>query len=73
MTSRYIQIAPDNIPSSGKVSFKNGFPMLSFTVSAQEGLLDTSTLRITGDFAAFKDNLAIPTALTTGDLSLIHI
>ena len=67
MTSRYIQIAPDNIPSSGKVSFKNGFPMLSFTVSAQEGLLDTSTLRITGDFAAVKDNLAIPTALTTGD------
>jgi hypothetical protein len=67
MTSRYIEIRPDNIPADGKISFKNGFPVLSFTVSAQDGLLDPSTLRIVGDFAAFKDNLATPTRLTDGD------
>ena len=57
-TSRYIEIRPDNIPADGKISFKNGFPVLSFTISAQDGLLDPSTIRIVGDFAAYKDNLA---------------
>jgi len=66
-TSRYIEIRPDNIPADGKISFKNGFPVLSFTVSAQDGMLDPSTLRIVGNFNAFKDNLATPTRLTDGD------
>ena len=67
MTSRYVEIRPDNIPSDGKISFKNGFPVLSFTISAQDGLLDPSTIRIVGDFCAYKDNLATPTALHAGD------
>ncbi len=66
-TSRYIEIRPDNIPADGKISFKNGFPVLSFTISAQDGLLDPSTIRIVGDFAAYKDNLATPTPLVSGD------
>jgi hypothetical protein len=67
MTSRYTELRPDNIPADGKISFKNGFPVMSFTISAQDGLLDPSTIRIVGDFAVFKDNLATPTPLTTGD------
>jgi len=67
MSSRYIEIRPDNIPADGKVSFKNGFPVLSFTISAQDGMLDPKTIRIVGKFSAFKDNLATPTALTNGD------
>ncbi len=67
MTSRYVQIRPDNIPASGKVSFKNGFPLLSFTISAQDGLLDPSSIRITGKFAAYKDNLATPTPVVGAD------
>tara|TARA_R110000803_G_scaffold6776_4_gene21888 strand:- start:1425 stop:2756 length:1332 start_codon:yes stop_codon:yes gene_type:complete len=67
MTSRYVEIRPDNIPANGKISFKNGFPVLSFTVSAQAGLLDPRTIRIVGDFAAYKDNLAAPTPLTDTD------
>ena len=67
MSSRYIEIRPDNIPADGKISFKNGFPVLSFTVSAQNAMLDPRSIRIIGDFAAYKDNLAVPTALTNGD------
>ena len=67
MTSRYVEIRPDNIPSDGKISFKNGFPVLSFTISAQDGLLDPSTVRIVGDFCAYKDNLTTPTPLRAGD------
>lgn len=67
MTSRFIEIRPDNIPADGKISFKNGFPVLSFTISAQDGLLDPRSVRIVGNFAAYKDNLATPTPVTDGD------
>jgi hypothetical protein len=67
MSSRYIEIRPDNIPADGKISFKNGFPVLSFTISAQSGMLDPRSIRIVGEFAAYKDNLATPTPLTNGD------
>jgi len=66
-TSRFIEIRPDNIPADGKVSFKNGFPELSFTISAQDGLLDPRSVRIIGEFNAYKDNLASPTPLVDGD------
>ncbi len=48
MTSRYVSIRPDNIPSDGKVSFKNGFPVLSFTIQAQNGILNPESIRIAG-------------------------
>ena len=67
MSSRYIEIRPDNIPANGKISFKNGFPVLSFTISAQNGMLNPQSIRIIGDFAVYKDNLATPTPLTNGD------
>ena len=66
-TSRYLEIRPNNIPSDGRISFKNGFPMLSFTIAAQNGLLDPSTIRIVGDMRIFKDNLANPTPVVAGD------
>lgn len=67
MSSRYIEIRPDNIPADGKISFKNGFPVLSFTISAQNGIVDPRSIRIIGEFSAYKDNLATPTPLTNGD------
>lgn len=68
MTSRYVEIRPDNVPSDGKVSFKNGFPVLSFTVSAQEGLLDPSSIRIVGNLNLYSDNnYPTPTPCQAGD------
>jgi hypothetical protein len=68
MTSRFIEIRPDNVPADGKVSFKNGFPILSFTISAQNGLLDTKSIRIVGDFNSYKDNATPnPTPVRDGD------
>jgi hypothetical protein len=71
-TSRYVQIRPDNIPADGKISFKNGFPMLSFTISAQDGLLDPSTIRVTGNFNVYSDNLATPTPAVDDDELIIN-
>ena len=67
MTSRYIEIRPDNVPSDGVVSFKNGFPVLSFTISAQEGLLDPASVRIVGDFNVYSNNNDPPTRAQAGD------
>jgi len=67
MTSRYVSIRPDNIPSDGKVSFKNGFPVLSFTIQAQNGILNPESIRIAGQAAFFKDNASPPNPILTGD------
>ena len=67
MTSRYIELRPLNTPADGKISFKNGFPVLSFAIAAQDGLLDPRSIRVVGKFSAFKDNLATPTPLRDGD------
>ncbi len=66
-TSRYLEIRPNNIPSNGKISFKNGMPMLSFTIASQNGLLDPSTIRIVGNLRVFRDNLDPPTPQTNAD------
>ena len=67
MTSRYIQLQPDNRPADGKVSYKNGFPVLSFTISAQEGLLDPSSIRIVGNLNVYKNNASPPSPAVAGD------
>jgi hypothetical protein len=72
-TSRHISIRPDNIPSDGKISFKNGFPVLSFTIQAQNGLLDPRTIRINGGLKIFKDNIDPPTPVYTDDANQITL
>lgn len=67
MTSRYISIRPDNIPSDGKISFKNGFPVLSFTIQSQSGILDPRSIRINGNLQVFKDNAEPPTPVYQAD------
>ena len=67
MTSRYISIRPDNIPSDGKISFKNGFPVLSFTIQSQNGLLDPKSIRIAGNLKVFSDNATTPTPVLDTD------
>ena len=48
MTSRFIELRPDNVDSDATISFKQGFPVLSFTIQAQNAVLDPSTIRING-------------------------
>ena len=67
MTSRQITIRPDNINSDGKISFKNGFPTISFTIQAQNGILDPKSIRINGNVQFYRDNLSTPTPVQSGD------
>lgn len=70
MTSRYIDIRPDNINSDATISFKAGFPVLSFTIQAQNAVLDPRTIRINGDVQFNKGfngaGLGLPVLLADG-------
>ena len=67
MTSRYVSIRADNVPSNGIISFKAGFPILSFTIQSQQGILDPKSIRIAGNLQVFKDNNSPPTPVYNTD------
>lgn len=71
MTSRYVSIRPDNVPSNGVISHKGGFAVLGFTIQNQNGILDPRSIRINGKLRVFKDNLANPTPVHTNDANQI--
>ena len=48
MSKKYVDIQPNNVPASGKVSYKNGNPVLTFTFGRQDAWLDLSSLRVSG-------------------------
>ena len=42
MTKKYLSVLPNNVPSSGKVSFARGNPILTITLGRQDAVLDLS-------------------------------
>lgn len=67
MTSRYISIRPDNVAPDATISFKQGFPVLSFTIQSQAGILDPRSIRINGDLMVYKNNASPPVPVFTND------
>ena len=55
MSIIYSEVQPSNINSTQKVSYKNGNPIINFLIGTQPHLLDTSSVRISGDIEFFKD------------------
>ncbi len=54
-SSRYISIRPDNVSPDATISFKQGFPVLSFTIQSQAGMLDPRSIRINGALVVKKN------------------
>ena len=69
MSSRYLSLRPDNISPDATISFKQGFPVLTFTIQSQAGILDPRSIRINGELMVYKDNLADPTPVFVDDAS----
>lgn len=65
MSIIYQEVQPSNINSTQKVSYKNGNPIVNFLIGSQPHLLDTSSVRISGDIKFFTD--ADKTKPTTAD------
>ena len=71
---KYLSIQPNNVPSSGKVSFARGNPILTITLGRQNGILDLSTLRLSGDLNIWRDAAGTlhPTAAAAAELLGSH-
>jgi len=55
VSKKYLSIQPNNVPSSGKVSFARGNPILTVTLGRQDAMLDLSSLRLAGDLNIWRD------------------
>ena len=50
MSNVNLEISPSNVLSDGKVSFKNGNPVLTFIIGESEKLLIGRSVRLAGKF-----------------------
>tara|TARA_R110000823_G_scaffold58783_5_gene141791 strand:+ start:1911 stop:3239 length:1329 start_codon:yes stop_codon:yes gene_type:complete len=54
-SQKYLNLQINNVPSSGKVSFARGNPIITITLGRQDALLDLSSLRLSGDLNIWRD------------------
>jgi len=54
-SSRFVQLRANNVASDQTISFRAGFPVLSFTIPAQNGVLDPRSIRLNGNLQIFKE------------------
>ena len=64
-TQKYLSIQPDNVPSSGRISFSRGNPIVTMTLGRQDAVLDLASLRLSGDLDIWQNAAATahPSAL----------
>ena len=55
MSNVNLEISPSNVLSNGKISFKNGNPIISFIIGEQDRLLIGRSVRLTGSFRTKMD------------------
>ena len=55
VTNKYLAIQPSNVPSTGKVSFARGNPILTVTLGRQDAMLDLSSIRLNGQLNIWRD------------------
>jgi len=73
MTSRFLELRPDNVNSNAEISFKQGFPVLSFTVQSQAAVLDPRSIRINGNLQVYRTNTVPPTPVQAADAHPINM
>tara|TARA_R110000787_G_scaffold128295_1_gene239992 strand:- start:31 stop:1359 length:1329 start_codon:yes stop_codon:yes gene_type:complete len=65
MSTSYLEISPSNITSNTRVSYKNGQPVITFTIGSQDRFLIPNSLRLCGNLACYKS--------TSGDQGVIPL
>lgn len=67
MSSRQnLQVTPSNHTSTGKISYKDGNPLIQFILGEQDRMLVGSSVRLVGDLSIFKAD----DTLSTGSLRM---
>jgi hypothetical protein len=54
MSTSYLEISPSNITSNTRVSYKNGQPVITFTIGSQDRFLIPNSVRLCGNLACYK-------------------
>jgi len=62
MPRRFLDIRPTNLPPSGVVSYKGGYPIITFDIAEQDAFLMGDSVRVCGELQILKDGNAVPTS-----------
>jgi hypothetical protein len=67
---RYLEIRPNNVPADGKISHKGGIPVINFTIGAQNAILKTDSIRLSGRLHIWRNALGtlVPDGANAPDL-----
>ena len=60
MPRRYLDIRPSNLPPNGIVSYRSGYPIITFDIAEQDAFLLGQSVRICGDLSVTKDGTTTP-------------
>ena len=64
MSSRQnLQVTPSNHTSTGKISYKNGNPLIQFIIGEQDRMLIGQSVRLVGKFSVFKSDDTLSTSV----------
>jgi hypothetical protein len=67
MSSRYLELAPQNRSSDNTYAFRKGYAQLDFRIPEGSHVLDPHSVRLVGDIRFFKADATPPTTLTDAD------
>lgn len=67
MSSRYLQLDPQNRSSDNTYAFRKGYAQLDFRIPEGPHVLDPHSVRLVGDIRFFKADTSPPTELAGGD------
>ena len=54
MSNQHIEIVPSNVTSNGKISFRNGQPVIQFLIGEQDRYLLGNSVRLVGNFTVLN-------------------
>ena len=63
-SNQHLEVIPSNITSDGRLSFKNGQPVVQFIIGEQERYVIGQSIRLTGKFTAFSAPDTLSTSAT---------
>ena len=60
-----IEVVPSNVTSTGKISYRNGNPVIQFIIGEQDRLLMGNSVRFCGKFVARLTSTSLSTSATS--------
>jgi len=74
MSKKYLTVQPSNTPSTGKISFARGNPILTVTLGRQDAMLDLDTIRLSGNLDIWRNSAGTlhPDGVNAAELRASH-